>query len=26
LGLGGYCTDSEQPILVVDLLELDVLP
>jgi hypothetical protein len=26
LGLGGYCTDCEQPILVADLLELEVLP
>jgi hypothetical protein len=26
LGLGGYCSDCEQPILVADLLELEVLP
>jgi hypothetical protein len=26
LGLGGYCTDCEQPILLADLLELEVLP
>jgi hypothetical protein len=26
LGLGGHCTDCEQPILLADLLELEVLP
>jgi len=26
LGLGGNCTDCDQPILLADLLELEVLP
>ena len=26
LGLGGYCSDCDQPISVADLLELEVLP
>ena len=26
LGLGGNCSDCEQPILLADLLELEVLP
>jgi hypothetical protein len=26
LGLGGHCTECEQPILLADLLELEVMP